>query len=726
MEKPIKMLANVLVELSNRNIDKTFTYLVPKELEDKIQVGVRVLVPFANFKLEGFVVDINKNGSYDEYELKSIIEVIDSDIILVPELLELGKYISKSTLSTLISAYQVMLPNGYKAKKGKKVNAKYETYVYLEENKLDDFNLTLKQKEIIKVLRTRKNVTYTYLKNINSSVDTLIKKGILKKEKIEVYRLSDEVQLKEKYPLTALQSEIVNKVDLTKNDIYLLHGVTGSGKTEVYMELIEKVIKNNKTAIVLIPEISLTPQTVQRFKERFGSIIAIFHSGLSDSEKYDEYRKIKRENIKIVIGARSAIFVPLENIGIIIIDEEHSTSYKQENMPRYDAIDIAKWRGKYHNAPVILGSATPTLESYARALKGVYKLLVLDKRVNNRPLPTVTIVDMFKNKKISKFFSETLYLKIKEVLSKSEQVILFLNKRGYASNVVCENCGKTFMCPNCEITLTYHKTSGMLRCHYCGYAEVKKDICPSCGEASLTTSGSGTEQVEEELTKLFPDYKVVRMDFDTTTKKGSHERIINDFKEHKYDILIGTQMIAKGLDFANVTLVGVINADNSLNIPDFRSSETTFDLLNQVSGRSGRGEKLGSVIIQTYNPDHYAIGYAKNNNYLGFFKEEMKNRKLLSYPPYYYLVLIRIKGSDYSILTKEVSKIKEFLTSKLKFDILGPSLANPFRVNLIYRFNIIIKYKKEENIYTVLEELLDHYKTNNKIKIDIDFNPKSL
>ncbi len=720
------MLVSVLVELSNRNIDKTFTYLVPKDLEDKIQVGVRVLVPFANFKLEGFVIAIlDKEEYHDEYELKSIIDVIDSDIILTPELLELGKYISKTTLSTLISAYQVMLPNGYKAKKGKKVNIKYETYVYLEEKMLDNFKLTDKQKEIIKVLRTRKNITYTYLKSINSSVDTLIKKGILKKEKVEVYRLSNNVSLKEKYPLTSLQQKVVDMVDLTKNDTYLLHGVTGSGKTEVYMELIEKVIEMGKTAIVLIPEISLTPQTVLRFRERFGSIIAIFHSGLSDSEKYDEYRKIKRENIKIVIGARSAIFVPLEKIGIIIIDEEHSTSYKQENMPRYDALDIAKWRGQYHNAPVILGSATPTLETYARALKGVYKLLVLDKRVNNRPLPSVLVIDMFKNKKVSKFFSEPLYLKMQEVLEKGEQIILFLNKRGYASNVVCENCGKTFMCPNCEITLTYHKTSGMLRCHYCGYAEAKKDTCPSCGGASLTTSGSGTEQVEEELKTLFPDNKVIRMDFDTTTKKGSHEKIINDFKDHKYDILIGTQMIAKGLDFANVTLVGVINADNSLNIPDFRSSETTFALLNQVSGRSGRGEKAGSVIIQTYNPDHYAIEYAKNNNYLGFFKEEMKNRKLLGYPPYYYLVLIRIKGEDYQVLSKEVSKIKEFLKSKLTLDILGPSLANPFRVNLIYRFNIIIKYKQEENLIDTLNELLNHYKTNNKIKIDIDFNPRN-
>ncbi len=680
------MIARVLVELSNRNVDKTFSYLIPKTLENKVKIGVRVIVPFANLKIEGFVLEILEDTKED-FELKEIIEIVDEDIILTKELLELGKYISKTTLSTLISSYQVMLPNGYKAKKKKKINIKYETYVYLNEKELANFSLTDKQEIIVNILRTRKNVTYTYLKKINTSVDTLIKKGLLKKEKVEVYRLNDNIEKKEKYPLTSLQEKVIAEVELNKYKTYLLHGVTGSGKTEVYMELIEKVIQLGKTAIVLIPEISLTPQTVRRFKERFGSIIAIFHSGLSDAEKYDEYRKIKQENIKIVIGARSAIFVPLEDIGIIIVDEEHSASYKQENMPRYDAIDVAKWRAKYHDAPLILGTATPTLESYARALKGVYQLLVLEKRVNERPLPSVYIVDMFKSRKKSKFFSETLFQKMEEVLKQGEQVILFLNKRGYASNIICSECGKTFLCPNCEITLTYHKTSGMLRCHYCGYAEPLKETCPNC---------------------------------------GSHERIINDFKDKKYDILIGTQMIAKGLDFANVTLVGVINADNSLNIPDFRSAEVTFGLLNQVSGRSGRGDKKGSVIIQTYNPDHYAILYAKNNNYKGFYLEEMKNRKLLGYPPYYYLVLVRIKSKDYTLLANEVKKIKEFLNSKLSFEMLGPSLANPFRVNQIYRFNIIIKYKQENNLYNVLDELLEHYKTNSKLKIDIDFNPRSL
>ena len=716
------MLIEVLIELKARAVDKYFTYKVPVNLINKVKVGVRVIVPFAYSKLMGFVTKVNVENTSD-YEIKEILDVVDTEVILTDELLELGKYLKEKTLATLISCYQVMLPNGYKASK-KKINKKYETYITVNIDKLKDIKLSDKQQDIINILLKNKHVSYSYLKKINSSVDTLIKNEVLVKEKVEVYRLNNNYSLKEKYALTSDQEKVYKQVDLGKYQTYLLYGVTGSGKTEVYMELIEDVIKKGKEAIVLIPEISLTPQTVRRFIERFGQVVAVLHSGLSDSEKYDEYRKIRKGEVKIVIGARSAIFAPLENIGIIVIDEEHSTSYKQENMPRYDAIDVAKKRGEYHNCPVILGSATPTLESFSRTLKNVYTLLKLEKRVNNRALPEVAIIDMMKAKKKTKFFSETLYEKINSTLQKREQVILFLNKRGYATTISCKNCGKTFTCKNCDITLTYHKSSEMLRCHYCGYAEVKPKVCPNC-QSELELNGMGTEQVEEELNTLFPDYKTIRMDFDTTSKKGSHEKIIELFRNNEYQILVGTQMIAKGLDFSNVTLVGVINADGSLNIPDFRSSETTFDLLNQVSGRAGRGEKKGYVYIQTFNPTHYAILYAKNNNYLGFFQNEMKNRHLLNYPPYCYLALIIISATDYNYLGLESKKIKEYLKTNLKTEILGPSLANPFRVNKIYRMNIIIKYKKENNIYEVLNNLINHYKINDKLRIDIDFNPRS-
>ena len=717
------MLIEVLVELKARAVDKYFTYKVPINLTNKIKVGIRVIVPFAYSKLIGFVSSINVINTSD-YEIKEIIDVVDTEVILTDELLELGKYLKEKTLATLISCYQVMLPNGYKASK-KTINKKYETYITVNIDKLKDIKLSDKQQDIINILLKNKQVSYSYLKKINSSVDTLIKNKVLTKEKVEVYRLNNNYSLKEKYPLTSDQEKVYKQVDLNKFQTYLLCGVTGSGKTEVYMELIEDVIKKGKAAIVLIPEISLTPQTVRRFSERFGQVVAVLHSGLSDSEKYDEYRKIRKGEVKIVIGARSAIFAPFENLGIIVVDEEHSTSYKQENMPRYDAIDVAKKRGEYHNCPVILGSATPTLEAFSRTLKNVYILLKLEKRVNNRPYPEVKIIDMMKSKKKTKFFSEELYEKIKSTLQKGEQIILFLNKRGYATTISCKNCGKTFTCKNCDITLTYHKSSEMLRCHYCGYANIKPSVCPNC-QSELELNGMGTEQIEEELNTLFPDYKTIRMDFDTTCKKGSHEKIIEAFRNNEYQILVGTQMIAKGLDFSNVTLVGVINADGSLNIPDFRSSETTFDLLNQVSGRAGRGDKKGYVYIQTFNPTHYAILYAKNNNYLGFFQNEMKNRHLLNYPPYCYLVLIILSSTDYNYLGLESKKIKEYLkTNLVNEELLGPSLANPFRVNKIYRMNIIIKYKKENNIYDVLNNLINHYKINNKLRIDIDFNPRS-
>ena len=495
------------------------------------------------------------------------------------------------------------------------------------------------------------------------------------------------------------------------------------------MELIEILLKEDKTSIVLVPEISLTEQIVNRFLSRFGNNIAILHSRLSDGEKYDEYRKIAKGEVKIVIGARSAIFAPLKNIGIIIVDEEHTDSYKQqEQNPKYSAIDVAIERSKYHNCPVVLGSATPTLESYARGIKGIYHLISMTKRVNEKPLPKVEIVDLSEEiKKQNSYFSDMLKISMKKTLEKGEQVILLLNKRGYSSLSTCRNCGYTEKCPNCDISLTYHKTNNMLRCHYCGYGTKLKEICPECHEKAMLNLGLGTEKVEEELGILFKDYKVIRMDVDTTSKKGQHEKIIKDFEDKKYSILLGTQMIAKGLDFENVTLVGVINADTSLNIPDFRSSEKTFDLLNQVAGRSGRGEKEGKVIIQTYNKDHYVLKYVKTHDYLGFFENEMKIRRMLSYPPYVYVTLIKIMSKDYETAKNISNEIFTYLKRNLlNSKILGPSVANVFRVNNVYRFQIIIKYKKEESLYNVLEKMDEHYKINNKVKIDIDFNPRNI
>ncbi|MBQ9018963.1 MAG: primosomal protein N' [Bacilli bacterium] len=708
-------------------VDKVFDYNVPVELQSKIKIGIRVSVPFGRMTLEGFVLEIKKESSLSD--LKSIIDVVDSEIVLNDELLELGKVMRNNTLSTLINCYQVMLPKALKAKNKGNINIKYNIFYKLNPNYDKTIKFNDKQNKIIGLVSNRLVSRKELVDISSSSLNTLIKKNVLLEEKKEHYRVNYKESEIIKNKLTLDQKKVVDEVVSNERNTYLLYGVTGSGKTEVYMEIIDHYLRIGKTSIVLVPEISLTPQIIDRFHKRFGDKIAAIHSGLSDGERYDEYRRIARGEASIVIGARSAIFAPLKNIGVIIIDEEHSDSYKQsDSSPRYHSRDIAILRSKYHNCPVVLGSATPSLESMARALKGVYKLLELPNRVNGKELPRVNIIDMNKSmKKVKGHFSNELLESISTRLEKKEQVILLLNRRGYSSFVTCKNCGFTFKCPNCDITLTYHKSSNTMRCHYCGYGEKKYETCPKCKENSLNNLGVGTQKIEEEIKKIFPDCRVLRMDYDTTSRKGMHEKMIESFKNHEYDILLGTQMVAKGLDFPNVTLVGVINADTSLNIPDFRSSENTFSLLNQVAGRSGRSEKNGDVIIQTFNPSYYAIALVKNHDYIGFYKQEMLFRKKLSYPPYYYICNIKVSGKDSKYALDEALKIKKILEKELLSTIiLGPSTSSLFRINNIYKYNIILKYKKEDKLYNVLSKILEHYQSNTRIKIDIDFNPSKM
>lgn len=719
------MIIGVLVELSNKNIDRVFDYSVPDCFLDKIKLGIRVKVPFGKMELEGFVVEVKDSS---DIEVKDILDVIDDEAILNSELLELGKKMQEDTLSTLISCYQIMLPKALKAKNGQVINKKFDTYYYLNKDIVCYGKLSTSQEKIINLCMEKEYVLRKELVDISlSSLNTLIKKNILLEKKLEHYRLSYNEKIEPKKELTDDQRSVVDEVLANTGYFpYLLFGVTGSGKTEVYMELIEDSLNKGKTSIVLVPEISLTPQMVLRFQKRFGDNIAAIHSALSDGEKYDEWRRIVKGEAKIVIGARSAIFAPLNNIGMIIIDEEHSDSYKQDDSnPRYNAKDIALLRGKYHNCPVIMGSATPSLEVFARAKKGVFKLLELPNRINGKSLPHINIVDM--NEMISKtkgHFSPVLLEAISARLLKNEQIILLLNRRGYSSFVTCKNCGYTFKCPNCDITLTYHKSSRTLRCHYCGYGTKVYDTCPECHEKSINDLGVGTEKVEEELNKLFPESKILRMDFDTTSRKGMHEKMIKAFKNHEYDILLGTQIVSKGLDFDNVTLVGVINADTSLNIPDFRSSETTFSLLAQVAGRAGRSDKEGEVIIQTFNPEHYAIQYTKKHDYLGFYNREMSIRRELKYPPYYYICYVKISGKDNKYIYEESLKITKLFHNKLiNMIILGPSPCTIFKLNNIYRYGIILKYKKDEDLREVLNKVIEHYKDNRNIKIDVNFNP---
>lgn len=723
------MYAKVIVEIGVKNVDREFVYIVPDRFRDIIKIGSRVKVSFGKMIIEGFVLDLFDNYKED-YELKEIIEVIDLEPILNKEMLELGKKIQEYTLCSLISAYQVMLPKALKASVKTNINTKQNRYLVLNksENVIRDYLEACKydkQKELLNELLINKKILVT---SLNSTINTLLKKELVKFIYEEDYRYKfDKISCDKKVILNEEQKYAVEKVvsNLDKSITYLLYGVTGSGKTEVYMNIISKVIDKNKKAIMLVPEISLTPQIVSRFVNRFGSQVAILHSGLSDTERYDEYRKIKEGKVSIVVGARSAIFAPFSDIGVIIIDEEHTATYKQENHPRYHARDIAILRSKYHNCPVILGSATPSLESFARALNKNYELLTLKKRANNMVLPKVNVVDMKDEVKKGNFtFSELLVDKINEKISKGEQVILLLNRRGYSSMIRCSNCGEVEKCPRCDISLTYHKSSDSLRCHYCNYTKKAPSECVKCGSKDIKGIGLGTEKLEQEIIDKFKA-RVIRMDADTTLKKGMHEKIIKDFGEGKYDILLGTQMIAKGLDFPKVTLVGVINADISLCVPDFRSSERTFQLLSQVAGRAGRGEYPGEVIIQTYNSEHYSIVYAKEHNYLDFYKEEMKIRKALNYSPYYFITLVKISCKDYEEGFKNANKIGEYLRKNLESDtiILGPTMASMFKVNNIYNYQCIIKYKKDVKLKEVLKYIDEFYKNISNVNVEIDVDP---
>ena len=572
----------------------------------------------------------------------------------------------------------------------------------------------------------------------SGTVKSLVSKGALAEMDQEIYRDPYENRVFEKsipFTLTAEQSAalkpIQEKIHHDEHDVFLLYGVTGSGKTEVYLQAIASVIEKGKEAIMLVPEISLTPQTVKRFKERFGEQVAVMHSGLSVGEKYDEWRKIHRKEVKVVVGARSAVFAPFENLGLVIIDEEHESSYKQEETPRYHARDVAIERAKSYGCPVILGSATPTLESFARAKKNVYKLLTLSQRMNKNALPAVDIVDMREELRTGNrsMFSELLFTKLKDRLEKGEQTVLMLNKRGHSSFVMCRSCGLVINCPNCDISLTYHRFNDIMKCHYCGFEEGMPSVCPECESEHIRFFGTGTQKVEEELAKILPEARVIRMDVDTTSKKGSHERLLNAFGEGKADILLGTQMIAKGLDFPNITLVGVLSADTMLHLPDFRSSEKTFQLLTQVSGRAGRHQLPGEVVIQTYTPEHYSIELSALQDYDAFYEREMYLRRQSHYPPYYYVVLITVSHEDLMKTVSVTEKITNYLGSRLNRDsvVLGPVASPISRINNRYRYQCLIKYKREPDLNQHLRTLLEHYQketAQNHLQISIDLNPQ--
>ncbi len=723
------MYAYCVIEYPIKSLDKAFTYEIPSNLQDTIKVGMKVLVPFNKSLIHAVVLKIT-NEYHEKRELKKIARIEDPFLVLNKELLNLGLYLKRITLCNLIMAYQTMLPSALKIKDQKSNYAYYEKYIVLKENnlKVQEYIEThhSKASQILSRLIEEKRILKSEFES--TPVKTLEKLGFITIEMVQKYRLnntSKEVIHKE---LNPDQQKVFTTIknSFNQKQTFLLYGITGSGKTLVYLNLIKEIIKEGKTALLLVPEISLTEQIIKIFYDYFGENVAILHSGLSKAEKYDEYLKILKGEVKIVIGTRSAIFAPLTNIGLIIIDEEHSETFKQDTTPRYNALDIAKWRSKYHNCPLLLGSATPSFEAMARAQKNVYQLLTLKNRANNALVPEIEIVDMQEELAKRHFIiSESLDKHIKKALANCEQIILLLNRRGYSTIITCSNCGYTYKCPHCDISLIYHKNSNSLRCHYCGYTTLKHNVCPKCQEKALNYLGMGTEKLEDILHQKYPEAKITRMDHDTTRKKGSYEQIIKSFTNHESDILLGTQMISKGLDFPECTVVGIINADTSLNIPDFRSSERTFQLLMQASGRSGRAQKKGVVIIQTFNPHNNTIKWVQKQDYLGFYKEQMPIRQLLKYPPYYYLVNIKVCSKDYTLASLNATKVARYLKSKLKDEIiiLGPTTAYNFRIKNIYRFSITIKYQKCPNLETTLKELEQIFASNKEAYIEIDLNP---
>lgn len=708
------MVVGVLVDRTNLSVNKVYHYNY--NLDKKISIGSRVLVDFHNKLSEALIVSFPKETELKK--LKEVLEVIDEESILTLELLKLGRFMEKRYFTSLMSCYQTMLPKPFKLGTQEKLQDKKITYYFLDK---ENVKLTVKQQEIVDYLKNKK---LDRLENFSKAIiKALVNKNVLKEKKVLLSTIIEDKKEFKEISLSVKQQEIYNEIINSKESKYLLYGITGSGKTLIYLHLINHYLSEGKTALLLVPEISLTIQTMNFFKNYFKENIAILHSSLSDREKYNEYLKIKRKDVRVVIGVRSAIFAPLENLGVIIIDEEHSDTYNEYSKnPKYSTKDIAIFRSEYNNAKLVLASATPLVKDYYLAEKTQeYKLLKLLNKYNDLKL-NIKIIDLKENKTLS-YFSKELKEKILEKLKNHEQVILFLNRKGYANYVMCASCGEVKKCPNCDISLTYYKNDNQLRCSYCEHSEKYINFCDKCHEKDLNIMGVGTEKLEEELNTLFKDYKVLRMDMDTTRKKGSYEKIINDFKNHVYDILVGTQMIAKGLDFENVTLVGVINADQSLMIPTYNAIENTYSLLSQVSGRSGRSSKQGEVIIQTYNPDNYGILEVVNQDYESFYKKEIDIRKKLLYPPFSNMLTLKVKSINIDLVKEHIIKIYKYLKLNLEetTSILGPNILNIRKLDKKYECSITLKYNKDENLEKIIKFLKTYYNKDRYVSFDIEF-----
>lgn len=767
------MVVKVLISRSAQVMNQTFDYSIPSSLEDLIQIGVRVFVPIGSSKEIGYVLGITEHS---EYELKDIIEVIDLEPIVTEKEINLAKMIQKRYFTSLSSALELMIPQGLRKSITKELvvlnkealpnelKNLFVTDTIKYTNSLSEYDKLIKKcikdcilevKYILANKGTIKQVKYIhYLNDLNvklesqlnilaylklrgsdvakeelikqgyseSSIKTLIKNKNISEYLQERYREVDIMDSQqENIKLNAEQKLVFDEIksNLDSNSKYLIHGVCGSGKTEIYLNLIDLVVKSGKEALLLVPEISLTPQISSRFKNKFGKKVALIHSNLSVGEKYDEYRRIKRGEASVVIGVRSALFSPFNNLGIIIIDEEQEDSYIQDSTPFYDAHFVAEYLSSYYNCPLVLGSATPKVTTYYKAINKEYKLLNLFNKVNNKPLEDSLVVDMreeLKNYNKS-VFSRVLQKELINNFERREQSILFINRRGYAPSFTCRSCGETIKCPKCNLPLSFHKINNKLKCHYCSYEIQAPTQCPNCSSTWVKALGSGTEKVEEEIKKLLPEARVLRIDSDTTLSKDSYNKYIKEINNHECDIILGTQIVAKGLDFPLVSLVGVINADLNLTMPVYNAYEKTYDLLEQVSGRAGRKNTKGLCIIQTYMPESYPIVMAKKHNYLGFYNKEIALRKSASNPPFYNIFELMFLSRDMNLAYNNAINVKKEILSKKTLYILGPVSDKIFKLDNVYRYVLTIK-TKEDNL-DILNEISDKYLNNSQCKLYI-------
>ena len=728
----MNLYAEIILNSEALEIDRPFTYKIPVELEEKVQVGQIVKVPFGmgNKTSEGFVLSIKEENEVNiSFRVKKISSIITNEPIINEDDINLINFLRKKYLCKYIDAFRLLIPVGIM--KGAK--SKRKKVIVFKSGDLSCIQKSEGYVDIINFLRENSGkYTKSELINVNSisqyKLNKLIEKGLLVVEEETVFRYNNRTyNIDSEKELTFEQKHVLDEYNNSGNNLFLLKGVTGSGKTEVYMRMVEEVLEKNQSAIVLVPEISLTPQMIERFKGRFGRDVALFHSKLSDGERFDEWFRVKEGKAKLVVGARSAIFLPVKNLGLIIIDEEHENTYKSDQNPKYQTKEVAEFLSEQKGCRVVLGSATPTIETYYRALTGDLKLLELNSRVDGKAMPPMKIVDMrneLRSGNIS-LFSRELFRDMQEKISKGEQVILFLNRRGFSTFVSCRSCGYVFKCEECDISMTYHR-SGLLVCHYCGKTKRAPQKCPKCDSKYVKFFGAGTQRVEEEVKKYFKDARVLRMDVDTTRGKDSYENIYNSFKEGKADILIGTQMISKGLDFKNVTLVGVLAADMSINIPDYRAAERTFQIITQVAGRAGRGEKQGKVVIQTYTPEHYSLEYAVNYDYEGFYDKEFTVRALMKYPPFGKILLINGISKKEELLKNFMHKIfnviKPLAEKELEVHVLGPIPCLVSKVKENYRWQIVIKGEFESEFAKKIKELLYDENKNvyNDIRISMD------